>query len=272
MKKMKRVTLLLVILFVFISGVSAFAITPKVYDEAALFSEQERELLEQRAVELSERIKLDIVIVTITDAQGKTSRDYADDFYDYNGFGYGENYDGLLLLINMDDREVYISTCGKAIEYFTDKRIEAVLDSIYTYLSDGNYSAGAEAFLDEVEYYVQKGIPYNQHTVYEGSDTNVTPLSKGEVFLKRLPIYLLISIAVGGIAVGIMAINNRGKSATNQLTYLEGNSFKIINSYDHHINTSLTHVTIQKSSSGSGKSTVHRSSSGRSHGGGGRKF
>lgn len=272
MRKIKRITLLITMLAMFLTGVSAFAINPKVYDEAALFSEQEREILEQRAVDLSERIRLDIVIVTITDAEGKTSRDFADDFYDYNGFGYGENYDGLLLLINMEDREVYISTCGKAIEYFTDARIEAVLDEIYTYLSDGNYSTGAEAFLDEVEYYVQKGIPSNQHTVYENPETTITPLSKGEIFLKRLPIYLLTSFVIGGVVVGIMAINNKGKSATNQLTYLEGNSFKIINSHDRHINTTLTHVTIQKSSGGSGKSTVHRSSSGRSHGGGGRKF
>jgi len=271
MRKGQRVSLIYIMLLltVFVVGANASATTPKVYDEAMLFSQMEKEALEQRAVEISERLKQDIVIVTINDNQGKTSQEYADDFYDGNGFGYGENYDGLLLLINMDDREVYISTCGRAIQYFTDARIESILDNVYTYLADGNYSDGARVFLDEVEYYVEKGIPSNQYTQNQSG----VPSSEREMGLgKRILIYLLISFGIGGISVGIMAINNKGKSSTNENTYLESNSFNIINSQDHHVNTTVTHVTINTNSGGSGKSTTHRSSSGRSHGGGGRKF
>ena len=34
---------------------------------------------------------MDIVIVTTDDAEGKSSLAYADDFFDYNGYGVGEN-------------------------------------------------------------------------------------------------------------------------------------------------------------------------------------
>ena len=33
--------------------------------------------------------------------------DYADDYYDYNGYGLGDNKSGLLLLIDMDVVERY---------------------------------------------------------------------------------------------------------------------------------------------------------------------
>lgn len=277
MRKEQKIILLIIILLVSLFVVDAYAIDQKVYDEAALFSEPEKEVLQLRAAELSEKLSLDIVILTISDNKGKTSRDYADDYYDENGFGYGENYDGLILLINMDDREVYISTCGKAIEYFTDARIDNILDKIYTFLTDGNYGEGADAFLDEVNYYVQEGIPSNQYTYDE--DTGITSEYKDDIasrdnIANRILIFLLISFAVGGVSVGIMAINNKGKSTTNQSTYLENNSFKLINSQDHHVNTRVTfvHINTDSGSKSSGRSTTHHSSSGRSHGGGGRKF
>lgn len=272
------ITMLMVILF----GINAYAVDQKIYDEADIFSQMEEEELQAKAYELSEKIKLDTVILTIEDNKGKSSRAYADDFYDENGFGYGESYDGLVLLIDMGSREIYISTCGKAIEYFTDARIDSILDKVYIYLSEGNYSLGAEAFLNEVEYYFQKGIPSTQHTYDEDTgiinqgSTGTSNSSQKEDIAGKLLIFLLISLVVGGISVGIMAINNKGNISTNQSTYLDRNSFKLVNSLDRHVDTRVTFVHINKESktgsSSAGRSTIHKSSSGRSHGGGGRKF
>ena len=62
--------------------------------------------------------------MTTEDAEGKTSEEYADDYYDYNG--YAE--DGALYLIDLDNGSVWISTAGKMIRYLTDERIDAVID------------------------------------------------------------------------------------------------------------------------------------------------
>ncbi|WIV12425.1 TPM domain-containing protein [Proteiniborus sp. MB09-C3] len=297
MRKELRIILITAILLVALIGGRSYAVDQKVYDEADLFSEAQEEALQIKAAELSEKLSLDTVILTIADNKGKTSRDYADDFYDENDFGYGDSYDGLILLINMADREVYISTCGKAIEYFTDVRINSILDKVYICLTEENYSEGAEAFLNEVEYYVQKGIPSNQYSYDENTgnstkeNTGAYPndsmdisTSKQSDLANRLLIYLLISFGIGGISVGVMAINNKGRTTTNQSTYLDKNSFRLINSQDFHVNTRVTFVRIDNDSnskssrrstthsSGSGRSTTHSSSSGRSHGGGGRKF
>lgn len=287
MKKIQNKALLLIVLMItmLLSAVLVLGVTPKVYDKAQLFSSAELEALESRANELSERLQLDIVIVTTNENEDKTSRAYADDFYDQNGFGYGTEADGVLLLINMEDREVYISTCGKAIQYLTDARTQNILDKIYISLGDEYYKDAAETFLKQLEYYVAEGIPQNQNTQFESSGTvpvrentlgNTYTSQKTTLSMEqKLLIYLLISFAVGGISVGIMAMNNRGVSTTNQSTYLRDNALNIYNKQDQHVNTTVTHVTIQTdsgSSSSAGRSTVHRSSSGRTHGGGGRKF
>jgi uncharacterized protein len=279
MRKKRRIIpmLVMMLLIMYLSGVNAFAVSPKVYDKAELFSEMQREELEKNTSDMSERLKLDIVIVTTNSNEGKTSRAYADDFFDQNGFGYGGSEDGLLLLINMEDREVYISTCGKAIQYFTDERINSTLDKVYTYLTDGNYSEGAAAFLKEVEYYVQQGIPSNQYKQDESTGRiydrySEKPVNKKADLGKLILICFGIAFAAGGITVGVMAMNNRGTLSINQDTYLDKNSFNIVSSEDRHYDTRVTHVTISNNSSNSGKSTTHSSSSGRSHGGGGRKF
>ncbi|MBO5147409.1 MAG: TPM domain-containing protein [Clostridia bacterium] len=38
--------------------------------------------------EVSEKHKFDLVIVTVNSLNGKTSTEFADDFYDYNDYGF----------------------------------------------------------------------------------------------------------------------------------------------------------------------------------------
>ena len=61
-----------------------------------------------------------VYAVTTDDAQGKSATAYADDFFDEHST---EQEDGVALLIDMDNREITISTCGIAIRYLTDSRI-----------------------------------------------------------------------------------------------------------------------------------------------------
>lgn len=221
----------------------------KVYDEASLFTDSELSQLQERAQELSEGKNLDVVILTINDAQGKTSMAYADDYYDYNGFGYGGDNSGLLLLIDMDNRKSWISTTGRAIHYFNDSAINNILDNITGYLSDENYASAADTFLDKVE---------------------STPTNGFEKSAQNILIYLLVAIGVAGICVGIMSINNKGRKTTNHDTYLDKNSIVLSDNRDIYIRTAVTKRHIDTSSGGG--SSTHTGSSGTSHGGGGRSF
>jgi uncharacterized protein len=261
-----------------------WAAPPKVNDVAGLFTVAEITAIESSAAKLTEKLSMDVAIVTTKDTQGKSSQAYADDFYDQNGYGMGSEADGVLLLVNMQDREVYISTCGQAIRYLTDARINSILDVVYEELGKGDYVKAVNSFMTELDYYVGLGIPQGQYNQDEKGiiSTNEAfpsaaipqekPMSPGQ----RLAIYLLVSCAAGAIVVGIMAAANRGYAATNQNTYLENKALNILSRQDRHLNTTVTyevvHTDTGSSSSSSGKSSTHSSSSGTSHGGGGRKF
>ena len=86
----------------------------RVFDEAGLFDEYEKEGLETRIEEVRKSENIDLAVTTTDDANGKTSEAYADDFYDSHGFGTGDDASGVLLLIDMDNREIYVSTSGYA--------------------------------------------------------------------------------------------------------------------------------------------------------------
>ena len=82
-----------------------------VYDDAALLTPEEIETLESELNAAGEKTGWNILMLTTDDTNGKTTQEYADDFFD----AITENGDGVALLIDMQNREIYISTGGIAI-------------------------------------------------------------------------------------------------------------------------------------------------------------
>lgn len=96
---------------------AASAHPPRLVDNAGLLSQAEADSLRATLDQYSEELNFDIVVVTTNTLDGKTPRDYADDYFDYNGYGYGANRDGALFLryINGSSKEVWLSTSGEGI-------------------------------------------------------------------------------------------------------------------------------------------------------------
>lgn len=151
--KKKVLTLLFSLVLCLCIATPAFAQTDgfaseyeRVQDLAGLLSDNEEASLVTKLNELSERQKMDIIVLTTDALNGKTPRDYADDIYDYSNFGYGESKDGALLLISVEDNDWYISTCGYGITVFTDAGIEYIGNQIKGELSDGNFAGAFDKF------------------------------------------------------------------------------------------------------------------------------
>lgn len=92
----------------------------RLVDAAGLLSADDAAELLKKLDEISERQACDVVIVTVNSLEGKTPTAYADDFFDYTGYGYGENDDGILFLISMEERDWAISTYAFGVVAFTD--------------------------------------------------------------------------------------------------------------------------------------------------------
>lgn len=269
----KRITaIILVAIFCFCAtltvsaeGVEGFADEYyRVLDMASLLTESEKSALIEKLDELSVRQSMDVIVATTDDLEGYSVTEYADMLYEICMFGYGSNNDGLLLLISMEDRDWYISTCGYGITAFTDAGIEYIGNQIKSDLSDGNYAAAFSEYAelcDDLITQAKTGEPYNK------SNLPRKPLS-----LVWIPIALIIGFVIAKNVVGNM--KSKLKTVRKQVaanSYMKNGSMNITDSRDLFLYQTVTRTEKSQSNSSSGSST-HTSSSGTTHGGGGGKF
>ncbi len=245
----------------------------KIYDFGNLLSDQEETLLYNKAVKFVEENNLDVVIVTINDNNKISARDYADDFYDYNYFGTGTTHDGLLFLIDMDNREMWISTTGQGQRIYDDNRIDNILDYTYDKISKQDYYGCANVFLDKADALAKKGIPSSNENTYIDEDGDY--IYTGDSYEDKFPIGFIIFASIIFTAIFILFKANKHrtvKKATNAMWYLR--NLNITRREDNFVTTHTSKIYDPPSDSGSsgGGSSTHFSSSGRSHGGGGRSF
>ena len=128
--------------------------TDKVYDFANLLTDSEKTSIQKEIDRAVQNTKLEIVVLTVNNNLGYSQRRLADDFYDYGGFGDT----GILLLVDMQAREIYISTAGIAVLYFNDTVIETILDDIAGNASAGDYKRLCEEFCEDVVYYTNMAV------------------------------------------------------------------------------------------------------------------
>lgn len=273
---MKRFLIILCFLFSFsfvvLGNVPLKANEEHVYDFAQLFTEEEKAILENKLDTLSQNEQMDVSILTTEDAEGKTSRDYADDFYDRNGFGYGSTKDGLLLLLDMDNREVYISTCGQAIAVFTDNRINQMLEHIVYYMKDGAYDKAALTFIEDCTTYLKAGVPQNSAF---NSTSNRTQKGKKTSLVETL--LMALGIAAGVTLIVRFSVIYKYKKPSRSLPPMLPLNVHFLEHSDRFVTSHTTRVYVPKNdnhNNGSfgGGSSTHTSSSGTTHGGGGMGF
>lgn len=214
----------------------------KVYDFAELFSSDDIDKLKESIAKYTDKFGMDMLVVTIDKNNKEDARHYADDFYEYNDFGMGKNRSGILFLIDMDTRKIYITTGGDAIGKYDDSKIENMLNASYNYVKDQKYYEAANAFIVSAS---SKNIPW--------------------ILIVVLPFLVATIPTVVFVHKNKMV---RKKIEANQ--YIDKDSIKITEAKDIFITTNTVRTAIQ-SSSGGGSST-HSGGGGMSFGGGGKSF
>lgn len=218
-KTSKKLFAVLTVITLFLAlSITAYAKNPSVVDSAGLFTESQKTAIEAKVEETISVTGVDIVIVTTNDTQGKTSEAYSDDYFDYNGYGLGEERNGILLLINMGDREIHISLRGSGTNFFSDTNIENALDFMSPYASKGQYEKAVEYFLMDVQGLYNASINpddgnneyygYGQYTEVYPNDQEavVSPEPEKETQPPDTTSVIIAAIVVGLIAGGIVCL------------------------------------------------------------------
>lgn len=236
---------------------------PRLVDGADILTDSEEADLLSKLDKVSEELQFDVVIATTYGLGGSYIRDVADDYYDYNGFGYGSGRDGCVLLVDMEGRDWWISTCGYGIAAFTDAGIEYIGEQIESDLSNGYYYDAFETYAELCDDFVTKaesGSPYDSDNLPKG----------GYNWFFGIIFSLVAGFVIALIATLVM--KSKLKSVRRQPAakdYLVPGSMKVTQSRDIFLYRNVTKRAKPKQSSGS---STHTSSSGSSHGGGGGSF
>ncbi len=275
MMKRSVVLILAFILMVFCPTLSLSAQeteTTHVYDEAGLLSDEEAAALEQRCREIETQNRIHILMVTTEDTEGKNQEEYADDFYD-SVYPEEKDENGALFLIDMGERELWISTAGIMRYYMSDREIDELLDHMYDEVSRRDYAGAFQGAADDVEMVIARGVSAGDYLIDENGKI---------IHYRSITAVEVVFAAIAGVAVFCLVFfcvrySYRKKVKSDVRGYgrissirLETNRDTLI---DHHVTSRRIPTNPPPGSGGpGGGSSVHTSSSGRSHGGGGRSF
>lgn len=257
---MKKITLILFVLIISCTALLpcyAQETLPLVIDRADLLTDGEESALAAKLAAISDRLDCDVVVLTEesidTDAQS-----YADDYFDYNGYGRGTARDGILLLVSMEPRYWHVSGSGICnSRYVSTPQLEYISENIADDLQDGDYAGCFDTFAkrcDKIITAARSGKVYKE------------PFN----FVMSLVISLVIGFIVAFIVTGVMKGKLKSVAAKREAnSYLKPGSLNVTEARDMFLyrQIAVTPKPTENKSSGS-----HTSSSGRSHSGVGGKF
>lgn len=246
-----------------------------VFDEAGLYTQEEAADLTSRAEAIGETYGLDVIFLTTTDTQGLEARAYAAQFFLDGDFGYGEERDGIVFIIDMGSRDAQMVTSGEGIRIFTDYYIDKIWNEVRPSLSDGAYYDAMSTFLTDVEYYCGEYQKYLSDP--EAYQSEYQKAQESRNVLAYVGISLIFALVVAGVSVVFMRkSHNNVKPFTDGRAYLKENGVRFDVNRDSFVTTHTVRTPIPKnddhdsSSWGGGSSTF--SSGGHTFGGGGGKF
>lgn len=268
--------LMITILSLLTPGVLAYGAgeAVQVTDQAELLSEEEVQELSELAGDLELSLNWDVLVLTVADAKGRTAMETAEQWVVANA----QSEDGVICLIDMDNRELYITAFGEAIYYLTDERREKILDAAYYDVVDEDYYKAMECMLDGVRDAVQRGIPSDQHSYDVDTKETVYYKEHRRIEWWEALIALGAALAAGGITIGAIVGKYRLKWQGYQYSCREYGHVSLSTNRDVFVNQVVTHRHIPKNppsnggSGSSGRSTVHTGAGGRKFSGSSRKF
>ncbi len=230
-----------------------------IIDGAGYLTESQLAELTEKFEDIRQKYDFEVAVVTEYEMTSYDAVASADDIYDYLGFGAGESDDGIMLYICSSTREYHFTTHADGLRVFNENGIEYLKKNVQPYLADDNYYLAMDTFADladELLEMAEKGEPFNKKQY----DIKYLLIVIGCALI--LPLLFAWLMMKGKLAKMKTAVENDYAAS-----YIKPGSMQLKMSRDIFLYSSITKTEKPKNNSGS-----HKSSSGRTHGGGGGSF
>jgi uncharacterized protein len=254
-----KIKLTTVLFLIAVFSFPAFGVD-RIIDNAGLLTASEKAALTAMIDAVSNKYQFDLVIVTEKSIDGASPKNYADNFFDNNNYGFGKNGDGCLFLQVTDDRDFWFSSTGRGIKILDSYAGVKLEQSVVKFLSVNMYFEAYQAFILDWEKFLTldaKGRSYNFVYRWNG----------------------LISFIVWFLSFGIalLVVTSWKKTMSTVLMKTQAASYMVPGSLSFKVQKdSFLYSTVNKTKkqthSGAGRSGFHAGGSGRSHGGRGGKY
>ena len=214
----------------------------RVVDREEKLTLAQRTDLSAKLSQLSDEFNVDIVALTVADFGGVSAGKFAEVFYDSNG--YSDH--GVLLLISMTKREIYITTTGRCISLFDDSALNKLEEAVIPLLQKDNVYGAFQAYANICGEILSDG-------------------ENGETWYETLLTFLLVGAVIATIVVIVFICQLKSVKKKHLASdYVCPGSLKMEQSMDLYLYQTTTRHAKPKNNSGGG--------GGRSHGGRGKSF
>jgi uncharacterized protein len=230
----------------------------RIVDNAGLLSASQKNDLIRMMDTIAATYNFDLVIVTETSIGNTSPMNYADDFFDYNGYGLGNDRDGCIFLRVMGTRYYWFSTSGRGRTVLNPFAFQKLDSDTGKYLGEDDYYSAFRAFIlawDQFLSLEAQGRSYNFFYQYN---------------LVLVIIAWLAAFGIGWFIVHTWKMGmNTAMPQTQAAAYIISGSLNFTVKKDSFLYSKVTKIKRQTQSSSGGSGGTHISSSGRMHGGGG---
>lgn len=196
-----------------------------VSDAADLLTSDEESLLLDKLEAVSEEYDFDVAVATVQSTDGVAMNKFTDDFFDDNQYGTGDNYDGILFMISIGDREWHITTHGYGMTVFNQDGLDYMKEKVEPLLKDEDFYGAFDSYADLCRLFLEQaatGEPYDSST-----------LPREPLPFKWIPISLGIGLVLAFFCTSGMKSQLKSVRAKDSaVDYVRQGSMNLTNSND----------------------------------------
>ena len=247
-----------------------------VFDQAQLFTAEEAGSIQEQAASFGDVYGVEFFILTIHNAQGMTTVQYADMALDQ--LEAHPDADGILFIFDLDNNNLDLITSGRAIDYLNDARIRELLALGSEDFAMGRFGDAATSVLRQSGAFFDQGIPDNAHR-YDSETGEITPYDHGIRWPTggELLDMVFMGAASGLVFYAMVSVNYKTGAKSLSFSYRDSSRLSLRDRRDWFINKNLSKRRRPQQNSGGGGGggfgggggTSGRSTTRSSYGGGG---